>query len=172
MFSFSIRLSQCYILYGKDNIGMLAFFRHRPCHAIPDTCFLSSFFSPQGLTRPADLFVVIEVDSYGHYFRKSKTQQIQNSMEPLWDEEFIIELEGSENLRILVYEQSAAGKKVEMKENKTTTIDSNIFFSFRHCPQRTRHFGAVPFLADESNERAADQHERRRAHMFHEVCDL
>ena len=28
----------------------------------------------QGLTRPADLYIVVEVDSYGHYFRKSGTQ--------------------------------------------------------------------------------------------------
>ena len=27
-----------------------------------------------GLTRPCDLFVVVEVDSYGHFFRKLKTQ--------------------------------------------------------------------------------------------------
>ena len=58
----------------------------------------------QGLTRPCDLYVVIEVDSYGHYFRKSKTKTVTQTMEPAWDEEFIIELEGSENMRILVYE--------------------------------------------------------------------
>ena len=58
----------------------------------------------QGLTRPSDLYVVVEIDSYGHYFRKSKTKTIAQTMEPAWDEEFMIELEGSENLRILVYE--------------------------------------------------------------------
>ncbi len=60
----------------------------------------------QGLTRPADLFVVIEVDSYGHYFRKAKTKMILNSLDPNWEEEFTIDLEGSENLRVLVYEQA------------------------------------------------------------------
>ena len=64
-------------------------------------------YSLQGLTRPADLFVVVEVDSYGHFFRKCKTQLVLNTMEPKWDEQFIIELEGSENLRILVYEQTS-----------------------------------------------------------------
>ena len=59
----------------------------------------------QGLTRTSDLYVVVEVDSYGHYFKKSKTKMICNTIEPVWDEEFVIELEGSENLRILVYEQ-------------------------------------------------------------------
>lgn len=28
-----------------------------------------SIHSLQGLTRPSDLFVVVEVDSYGHFFR-------------------------------------------------------------------------------------------------------
>ena len=59
-----------------------------------------------GLTRPADnIYIVIEVDSYGHYFRKVKTRTILDSIEPTWNDEFIIELEGSENVRILAYEE-------------------------------------------------------------------
>ena len=57
-----------------------------------------------GLTRPSELYVVVEIDSYGHYFRKAKTKIISHEIEPNWNEEFMIELEGSENLRILVYE--------------------------------------------------------------------
>jgi len=57
-----------------------------------------------GLTRPSDLYVVVEIDSYGHYFRKAKTKIITQSIEPEWNEEVMIELEGSENVRILVYE--------------------------------------------------------------------
>lgn len=60
-----------------------------------------------GLTRPASCYVVVEVDSYGHYFRKAKTRLIPDSIEPAWNDEFIIELEGSENLRLLVYEETA-----------------------------------------------------------------
>ena len=60
-----------------------------------------------GLTRPADnIYIVIEVDSYGHYFRKVKTRTILDSIEPTWNDEFIIELEGSENVRILAYEDT------------------------------------------------------------------
>ena len=67
----------------------------------------------QGLTRPADLFVVVETDSYGHYFRKAKTRLSgAASLEPRWDEDFIVELEGSENLRILVYEQNPGSGNV------------------------------------------------------------
>jgi len=53
-----------------------------------------------------DLFVCIEVDSYGHYFRKAKSKLVCNSANPRWNEQFIIELEGSQNLRILLYEES------------------------------------------------------------------
>jgi hypothetical protein len=48
-----------------------------------------------------------------HYIRKAKTKTIIQAIEPAWNEEFMIELEGSENLRILVYEvatQSADGR--------------------------------------------------------------
>ena len=62
-----------------------------------------------GLTRPTDVFIVVEVDSYGHYFRKVKTRTIEKSIEPTWNDEFIIELEGSENVRILAYEDSKTG---------------------------------------------------------------
>lgn len=53
-----------------------------------------------------DLFVCVEVDSYGHYFRKAKSKLVCNSSNPRWNEQFIIELEGSQNLRILLYEES------------------------------------------------------------------
>ena len=72
-----------------------------------------SVYGLQGLTRPADLFVVVETDSYGHYFRKAKTRLSgRSSLEPRWDEDFIVELEGSENLRILVYEQQPGSGNV------------------------------------------------------------
>ncbi|KDR23111.1 Breakpoint cluster region protein [Zootermopsis nevadensis] len=60
----------------------------------------------QDLDQPADLFVCVEVDSYGHYFRKAKSKLVCNSANPRWNEQFIIELEGSQNLRILLYEES------------------------------------------------------------------
>ncbi len=61
--------------------------------------------------------MVVEVDSYGHYFRKAKTQLANSATSGLpdpvvWNEEFIIELEGSENLRILVYEQQKGSGNV------------------------------------------------------------
>ena len=61
-----------------------------------------------GLTRPAAITIVVEVDSYGHFFRKVKSRQV-TGLEPVWGDEFIVELEGSENCRILVYEETLQG---------------------------------------------------------------
>ncbi|XP_062141349.1 active breakpoint cluster region-related protein isoform X1 [Drosophila sulfurigaster albostrigata] len=58
----------------------------------------------QGLEQAADLYICIEVDSYGHYFRKATTKMICRSQCPLWNESFMLELEGSQNVRILLYE--------------------------------------------------------------------
>ncbi|XP_069939387.1 active breakpoint cluster region-related protein-like isoform X2 [Cherax quadricarinatus] len=59
--------------------------------------------SLHGLTSPANMYVCFEVDSYGHFFRKAKTK-ITEGVEPHWNQDFIIELEGSQTLRILCYE--------------------------------------------------------------------
>ncbi|KAH8295982.1 hypothetical protein KR018_008982 [Drosophila ironensis] len=58
----------------------------------------------QGLEKAADLYICIEVDSYGHYFRKATTKMVCRSQTPIWNETFILELEGSQNVRILLYE--------------------------------------------------------------------
>lgn len=52
-----------------------------------------------------DLFICLEVDSYGHFFRKAKTKMICGSSQPSWKEDFVIELEGALNLRVLLYEE-------------------------------------------------------------------
>ncbi|BFG00556.1 active breakpoint cluster region-related protein [Drosophila madeirensis] len=57
-----------------------------------------------GLEKPSDLYTCVEVDSYGHYFRKATTKIICRSQTPVWNESFMLELEGSQNVRILLYE--------------------------------------------------------------------
>ncbi|XP_055712401.1 active breakpoint cluster region-related protein isoform X2 [Phlebotomus papatasi] len=60
-----------------------------------------------GLDHAADLFICVEIDSYSHYFRKAKTKLICRSSSPLWNESFVMELEGSQNVRFLLYEDHA-----------------------------------------------------------------
>lgn len=57
-----------------------------------------------GLDQMADWFICIEIDSYGHYFRKAKTKMICRSSSPIWNESFVLELEGSQNIRVLLYQ--------------------------------------------------------------------
>ena len=66
----------------------------------------------QGLEAAKNIFIVLEVDSYGHYFKKVKTSVITDSVEPYWDDEFVIEVEGSENIRFLIYEETIEKKAV------------------------------------------------------------
>lgn len=75
-------------------------------------------FTIQGLTgieKPADFFICVEVDFYGHYFRKAKTKLICRSTSPLWNESFILELEGSQNVRILLYEDHSPRQRLRAK---------------------------------------------------------
>ncbi|XP_038104088.1 active breakpoint cluster region-related protein isoform X3 [Culex quinquefasciatus] len=57
-----------------------------------------------GFEQPCDLFICVEIDSYGHYFRKAKTKLVCRSASPCWNESFVLELEGSQNLRVLLYQ--------------------------------------------------------------------
>uniref|UniRef100_A0A8D3BDG1 Active breakpoint cluster region-related protein n=1 Tax=Scophthalmus maximus TaxID=52904 RepID=A0A8D3BDG1_SCOMX len=50
------------------------------------------------------LYCTLEVDSYGYFVSKAKTRVFRDTTEPQWNEEFEIELEGSQQLRILCYE--------------------------------------------------------------------
>ncbi|XP_076330673.1 active breakpoint cluster region-related protein-like [Tachypleus tridentatus] len=61
-----------------------------------------------GLSQPIDVFLCIEVDSYGHFFKKAKTKTLKNSVEPQFNQDFVIELEGSQTLRILCYEDHSS----------------------------------------------------------------
>ncbi|XP_043274295.1 active breakpoint cluster region-related protein isoform X2 [Venturia canescens] len=67
--------------------------------------------TPPGLDRPGDLYVIVEVDSYGHYFKRAKSR-IARGQAPTWGETFVVELEGSQNVRILLYEECGGTRSV------------------------------------------------------------
>lgn len=69
-----------------------------------------------GLDHPADLYICVEVDSYGHYFRKAKTKMICQSTCPQWNETFVLELEGSQNIRILLYQAGEPRATLKAKQ--------------------------------------------------------
>ncbi|XP_029704497.1 active breakpoint cluster region-related protein isoform X2 [Takifugu rubripes] len=61
--------------------------------------------SAQGFRDSANLYCTLEVDSFGYFVSKAKTRVFRDTTEPQWNEEFEIELEGSQYLRILCYEK-------------------------------------------------------------------
>lgn len=59
-----------------------------------------------GFDKPSDLFCCVEADSYGHYFHKATTKTPMNCVNTQWNENFLIELEGCQNMRFLLYEDT------------------------------------------------------------------
>lgn len=66
-----------------------------------------------GLKQSLNLYCSLEVDSFGYFVNKAKTRVHRDSTEPNWNEEFEIELEGSQTLRLLCYEKFGSKKGKE-----------------------------------------------------------
>uniref|UniRef100_A0A3Q0RS58 BCR activator of RhoGEF and GTPase n=1 Tax=Amphilophus citrinellus TaxID=61819 RepID=A0A3Q0RS58_AMPCI len=72
--------------------------------------------SASGLKQSLNLYCSLEVDSFGYFVNKAKTRVYRDSTEPNWNEEFEIELEGSQTLRLLCYEK-CCNKVKQSKED-------------------------------------------------------
>uniref|UniRef100_A0A673ZAP9 BCR activator of RhoGEF and GTPase n=1 Tax=Salmo trutta TaxID=8032 RepID=A0A673ZAP9_SALTR len=68
----------------------------------------------------SDLYCTLEVDSFGYFANKAKTRVYRYTTEPKWNEEFEIDLEGSQTLRLLCYEKSY-NKTKQIKEDGDST---------------------------------------------------
>ncbi|XP_072770364.1 breakpoint cluster region protein-like [Nerophis lumbriciformis] len=73
-----------------------------------------------GLKQSLNLYCSLEVDSFGYFVNKAKTRVYRDSTEPSWNEEFEIELEGSETLRLLCYEKSCSKAKQSKEDGEMT----------------------------------------------------
>uniref|UniRef100_A0A7N6A3F4 BCR activator of RhoGEF and GTPase n=1 Tax=Anabas testudineus TaxID=64144 RepID=A0A7N6A3F4_ANATE len=67
-----------------------------------------------------NLYCTLEVDSFGFFSSKAKTRVYRYTTEPKWNEEFEIELEGSQTLRLLCYEK-CYNKPKQNKEDGDST---------------------------------------------------
>ncbi|XP_074119907.1 active breakpoint cluster region-related protein isoform X1 [Sminthopsis crassicaudata] len=74
--------------------------------------------SAKGFKQSANLYCTLEVDSFGYFVSKAKTRVFRDTTEPQWNEEFEIELEGSQSLRILCYEKCYDKTKVNKDNNE------------------------------------------------------
>lgn len=89
------------------------------------------------LDQNANTFICVEVDSYGHYFRKAKTKLVCSTSTPMWNESFVIELEGSQNLRILLYEAHPHNQTLKGKQIVTV---STLYLYFVITYRSTKYF--------------------------------
>uniref|UniRef100_A0A6Q2ZGV3 Active breakpoint cluster region-related protein n=1 Tax=Esox lucius TaxID=8010 RepID=A0A6Q2ZGV3_ESOLU len=78
--------------------------------------------SAKGFKESANLYCTLEVDSYGYFVSKAKTRVFRDTTEPQWNEEFEIELEGSQCLRILCYEKCYDKMKLNKDDNEIVDI--------------------------------------------------
>ncbi|XP_030041975.1 active breakpoint cluster region-related protein isoform X2 [Microcaecilia unicolor] len=74
--------------------------------------------SAKGFQKSANLYCTLEVDSFGYFVSKAKTRVFRDTTEPQWNEEFEIELEGSQSLRILCYEKCYDKSKLNKDNNE------------------------------------------------------
>ncbi|XP_071994471.1 active breakpoint cluster region-related protein isoform X1 [Engystomops pustulosus] len=74
--------------------------------------------SAKGFNHSANLYCTLEVDSFGYFVSKAKTRVFRDTTEPEWNEEFEIELEGSQYLRILCYEKCYDKSKLNKDNNE------------------------------------------------------
>uniref|UniRef100_A0A8C7HI15 BCR activator of RhoGEF and GTPase n=1 Tax=Oncorhynchus kisutch TaxID=8019 RepID=A0A8C7HI15_ONCKI len=68
----------------------------------------------------SDLYCTLEVDSFGYFASKAKTRVYRYTTEPKWNEEFEIDLEGSQTLRLLCYEKSYNKTKQNKEDGDST----------------------------------------------------
>uniref|UniRef100_A0A8C7XFT8 BCR activator of RhoGEF and GTPase n=1 Tax=Oryzias sinensis TaxID=183150 RepID=A0A8C7XFT8_9TELE len=61
---------------------------------------------PLSTNKDGEAVQLNDVDSFGFFSNKAKTRVYRYTTEPKWNEEFEIELEGSQTLRLLCYEKS------------------------------------------------------------------
>ncbi|XP_076025175.1 active breakpoint cluster region-related protein isoform X3 [Genypterus blacodes] len=74
--------------------------------------------SAKGFNESANLYCTLEVDSFGYFVSKAKTRVFRDTTEPQWNEEFEIELEGSQYLRILCYEKCYDKSQLNKDDNE------------------------------------------------------
>ncbi|XP_031427405.1 active breakpoint cluster region-related protein isoform X3 [Clupea harengus] len=79
--------------------------------------------SATGFKESANLYCTLEVDSFGYYVGKAKTRVFRDTTEPTWNEEFEIELEGSQCLRILCYEKCYDKSKLNKIDDDNEIVD-------------------------------------------------
>ncbi|KAM9781959.1 active breakpoint cluster region-related protein isoform X3 [Syngnathus typhle] len=124
-------LQACVLSSVELQVLTISCFKLRTVHNIPvtsnkddeETPGLYGFLhvivhSAKGFKESANLYCTLEVDSFGYFVSKAKTRVFLDTAEPQWNEEFEIELEGSQFLRILCYEKCYDKSMLNKEDNE------------------------------------------------------
>uniref|UniRef100_A0AAQ4QY75 Si:dkey-33c9.6 n=1 Tax=Gasterosteus aculeatus aculeatus TaxID=481459 RepID=A0AAQ4QY75_GASAC len=96
--------------------------------------------SARGLQQPAFAYVCVEVDGYEFYDKQAKTHSSVQSLNPLWDQELCLQVDGAQVLRVICVSQSdredqSVLGKASVKLDATTLT--------KGWSRRTVHLGQV-----------------------------
>uniref|UniRef100_A0A4W5LJF2 Si:dkey-33c9.6 n=1 Tax=Hucho hucho TaxID=62062 RepID=A0A4W5LJF2_9TELE len=75
-----------------------------------------------GLQQPASVYVCVEVDGFEFYESQAQTHSSVSSLSPHWDQEFSFQVDGAQNLRVLVVLQPEEGESCEDRVLCKTSI--------------------------------------------------
>ncbi|XP_043942618.1 active breakpoint cluster region-related protein-like [Protopterus annectens] len=99
--------------------------------------------SARGFSQPEDVYSCLEVDCFGYFEKKAQTEVEKDTCEPCWEEEFNLEVDGAQSLRVLCCKHSNDSsadflntilwktemqldpKALQVKEWKRTVLQSN-----------------------------------------------
>ncbi|RMX45842.1 hypothetical protein pdam_00022703 [Pocillopora damicornis] len=73
-----------------------------------------------------DLSCVIEVDHYGQFVRKARTKTCKASTDPVWDQDFDVEVEGTRELKLHVYSKSRLNFDEHCAQGKIELVKENL----------------------------------------------
>ncbi|XP_053375064.1 breakpoint cluster region protein-like isoform X2 [Mercenaria mercenaria] len=105
----------------------------------------------QGLEKHCDVYCCMEMDSYGHFYKKAQTRVSQFTTDASWNQDFELDLDGSQTLRILCYrkqpgneddviigkcalELSLSWLNSKFNEKTISMNEISITISIRHTP--------------------------------------
>ena len=75
-----------------------------------------------GIPQATELFIVVELDNYGHFFQKANTKVIRGSHELHFNQDFTLDLDGSSTLRCILYEEVPSQTKPLLRGKVTLEL--------------------------------------------------
>ncbi|XP_041739963.2 active breakpoint cluster region-related protein isoform X2 [Coregonus clupeaformis] len=96
-----------------------------------------------GIQQPASMYVCVEVDGFEFYERQAQTHSSVSSPSPQWDQEFSFQVDGAQNLRVLVVLEPEVGESCEDRVLGKTSIQLDPALLQKRWKRQTVSLGQV-----------------------------